>query len=33
MGAHGLLAYLHLDRREEVDVLRKLDDKGAGEFG
>ena len=33
MGAHGLLAHSHLDRREEIGVLRKLDDNGAGELG
>ena len=33
MGAHGLLAHMHLDRREEIGVLWKLDDDGAGELG
>src|SRR5258705_10353251 len=33
MGTHGLLAHLHLDQREEIGVLRKLDDNGAGELG
>ena len=33
MGAHSLLAHFDLDRREEVGVLRKLDDNSAGEFG
>ena len=33
MGTHSLLAHLHLGQREEIGVLRKLDDNGAGEFG
>ena len=33
MSAHRLLAHFHLDRREEIGVLRKLDDNGAGELG
>ena len=33
MGTHGLLAHLHLGQREEIGVLRKLDDNGAGELG
>jgi len=33
MGTHSLLAHFDLDRREEVGVLRKVDDNSAGEFG
>ena len=33
MGAHDLLADLHLDGGEEIGVFRKLDDDGAGELG
>jgi hypothetical protein len=30
MASHSLLANLYLDRREEIGVLRKLDNDGAG---
>ena len=33
MSTHDLLAHLHLYRREEIKVFRKLDDNGAGQLG